>query len=56
MSNIIIKTDEQRAREDKILHDYGYNPGAADRQTREYAEAAARKTTEALNEMEEKQR
>lgn len=52
MPNIIIKTDEQRSKENKILNDFGYNPEEADRSTREYAETAARKTTEAIKEME----
>lgn len=56
MANIIIKTDEQRARENQILKDFGYSPKTADKATREYAEATARRTMEAYKEMEAKQK
>ncbi len=51
MANIIIKTDEQKRRENKILHDFGYGH-RANKETREYAEATARITTEFMKRME----
>jgi len=54
--NIIIKTDEQKARENRILRDFGYNPKTANKETREYAEATARITTEFMKRMEREQK
>ncbi len=50
--NIIIKTDEQKKRENKILHDFGYNHRTADKEAKEYSEAIARITTEFMKRME----
>jgi hypothetical protein len=50
--NIIIKTDEQRKRENRILHDFGYDHRTANKEAREYAEATARITTEFMKRME----
>lgn len=56
MANVIIKTDEHRARENQILKDFGYSPRTADKATREHAETTARRTMEAYKEMEAKQK
>lgn len=56
MANVIIKTDEQRARENQILKDFGHSPNTADKAAREYAETTARRTMEAYKEMEAKQK
>lgn len=48
MANIIIKTNEQRAREKEMLKDFGYDPKYASREERELAEIVARRTDEAL--------
>lgn len=52
MAHIIIKSEERRAREEKVLRDFGHDPSRADAQNREYAEEIASRTTEALKEME----
>ena len=54
MANIHIKSDEQRRREDYMLRATGNRPSVATAEQREYAECAARRTTEALKEMEAK--
>lgn len=56
MANVIIKSEDNRRRENKILRDFGHNPRTANKATRELAEATARKTTEAINRMEREQR
>ena len=48
MANIIIKSPEQQAREQKILKDFGYNPKTAGRTERELAEHIAAKCHEAV--------
>lgn len=53
MANVIIKTDEQKANTAKVLKDFGYN-NSANREKREYAECIARKSNEAIKEMEGK--
>jgi ssRNA-specific RNase YbeY (16S rRNA maturation enzyme) len=54
--NIIIKTDEQRKQENKILHDFGYDHRTANKEAKEYAEATARITTEFMKRMEREQK
>lgn len=56
MANVIIKTDEQKARENKMLRDFGHDPGTASKAVREYAETAARVTSETLKRMEREQK
>lgn len=48
MANVIIKQPEQKAREDKILRDFGHDPKKVDRETRELAAHVAEKCIEAL--------
>lgn len=50
MSSVIIKSDERRQREDKILGDFGYDKRAS-AEIREHAEHVAEKSHEALKEM-----
>lgn len=47
MANVIIKSDERRAREDQILRDFGHNPGTAGKAERELAAHIAEKCREA---------
>lgn len=57
MANIIIKSDERRAYEDKVMRSFGVNP--ANRERREAAEIVAARSNEAYNSlkrMEEKSR
>lgn len=57
MANIIIKSDERRAYEDKVMRSFGVNP--ANREQREAAEIVAARSNEAYNSlkrMEEKRR
>ena len=54
MANVIIKTDQQKAAEAKILKDFGQNPSSATREQREYAQEIARRTIELKKEMEAK--
>lgn len=56
MANVIIKSESQRVRENKILRDFGYNPGTASKEARECAEATARITTEFIKRMEREQK
>lgn len=56
MSNVIIKSDERRAQENKMLREFGHNPKTASRETRELADAAARRSQEAIKHMEGKRR
>ncbi len=46
MANVIIKTDQQKAAEAKILIDFGKSPSSATKQQREYAQEIARRTIE----------
>ena len=46
MANIIIKTDEQRAHEAKVLNSYGVNPKTATSEQREYAREISRQTAD----------
>jgi|GEM_PF-1151686 len=46
MANVIIKTDEQRAHEAKILKSYGINPQRATAEQRECAREISRHTAE----------
>lgn len=46
MANVIIKTDEQRAHESKVLASYGVNPQRATSEQREYAREISRTTAE----------
>lgn len=46
MANVIIKSNERRARENKILNDLGRGSRGASRQDREYAACIAEKTNE----------
>lgn len=57
MANIIIKSDERRAYEDRVMRSFGVNP--ANREQREAAEIVAARSNEAYNNlkrMEEKNR
>jgi len=46
MANVIIKTDEQRAHEAKVLASYGVNPRAATKEQSECAREISRQTAE----------
>lgn len=48
MANIIIKSPDRQAREQKILRDFGCNPKTAGRPERELAEHIAAKCHEAV--------
>ena len=52
MANVIIKTDEQKAYEAKILKSYGVNPQRATAEQRECAREISRHTAEIKKEME----
>ncbi|HOQ07229.1 MAG TPA: hypothetical protein PLP87_05390 [Clostridiales bacterium] len=52
MANVIIKTDEQKAREAMILKSYGVNPERATAEQRECAREISRHTAEIKKEME----
>lgn len=57
MANIIIKSDERRAYENRVMRSFGANP--ASREQREAAEIVAARSSEAyktLRKMEEKSR
>ena len=57
MANIIIKSDERRAYENRVMRSFGANP--ASREQREAAEIVAARSSEAYNNlkrMEEKNR
>ena len=47
MANIIIKSDERRAYEDRVMRSFGVNP--ANREQREAAEIVAARSSEAYN-------
>lgn len=51
--NIIIKDEERRRREQAMLREYGHTSNVA-REQREYAECAAARVKEALEEMRRK--
>lgn len=51
MANVIIKSDERRAFEEKVMRDFGVNPGSADSAHREAAEAVAARSQEAYKEL-----
>ena len=46
MANVIIKTDEQKAHEAKVLASYGVNPQTANKEQRECAREISRQTAE----------
>lgn len=46
MANVHIKTDEQKAHENKVLASYGVRPDQATKEQREYAREISRKTAE----------
>lgn len=48
MANIIIKSDERKQREQKVLREFDHNPHKASRETREQAEYVAEKTHEII--------
>jgi len=56
MANIIIKSDERKAQGAKILRDFGYDPRSASKEIREYADATAQRSREAIKEMEGKRK
>lgn len=47
MANVIIKSDERRAFENKVMRDFG---GGGTAQSREYAECIAARSAEAIKE------
>lgn len=49
MANVIIKSEERRAHEEKVMRSFGVNP--ADRGAREAAELVAARSREAYNEL-----
>lgn len=51
MANIIIKSDERRAYENKVMRDFGYSPAHASAERREQAEAVAARSAEAVREL-----
>ena len=46
MANVIIKTDERKAHEERVLASYGVNPRTATSEQREYAQQISRETAE----------
>lgn len=46
MANVIIKTDEQRDHEKRVLQSYGVKPDQATKEQRECAQEISRKTAE----------
>lgn len=46
MASVIIKTDEQKAHENKVLATYGVKPEQATKEQREYAREISRQTAE----------
>lgn len=57
MANVIIRSDERRAYEERVMRSFGVNP--ANREQREAAEIVAARSSEAyknLKKMEEKSR
>ena len=46
MANVIIRTDEQKAHESKVLASYGINSQTATKEQREYAREISRQTAE----------
>lgn len=53
MANVIIKNDERRAFENKVLRDFGGNPNG--RSAREAAECIAARSNEAYQELKKKE-
>lgn len=51
MANVIIKTDDQRAHEARILSSYGVNPQRATAEQRDSAQEISRRTAEVENKM-----
>lgn len=51
MANIIIKSDERRASEARVMEQFGHNSRTATSETREQAECIAARTQEAYKEM-----
>ena len=56
MANVIIKNDERRNRERKILNDLGSGFKNASKQEREYAACIAEKTHEQITKMKSRER
>lgn len=59
MANVIIKSEERRQFEQKVMRDFGVNPASADSARREAAEEVAARSQEAyaeLKRMEDKRR
>lgn len=54
MANVIIRSDERREREARILRDFGRDPNRADKHTRELADATAEYSRKALRELEDR--
>jgi hypothetical protein len=52
MAYVIIKTDQQKAAETKVLKDFGINQRSATKEQREYAQEIARRTLELKKDME----
>ncbi len=46
MANVIIKTDEQKQHEEKVLASFGVNSQEATKEQREYAREISRQTAE----------
>lgn len=46
MANVIIKNDEQRTHEERVLKSYGVNPETATKEQRECAQQISRQTAE----------
>ncbi|KAB0577219.1 hypothetical protein EI53_01243 [Fusobacterium naviforme] len=51
MVNVIIKSDERRAYENKVMRDFGVNPHSASAEKLEQAEAVAARSAEAVREL-----
>lgn len=51
MANVIIKTDQQRSAEARIMRSYGVNPQRANAEQRECAREISRHTEEIKKEM-----
>lgn len=51
MANVIIKSDERRAFENKVMRDFGVNPASANVERREAAAEVAAKSQEAYTEL-----
>ena len=51
MANLIIKSDERRVYENKVLRDFGVNPDRAAADKRELGEHIAARSAEALHQL-----